>query len=178
MITIIITAIYSWVIVRPPREDHSYIYIYLYLYTNKLLLLLFFILVFLLIITMSVIVQVTTTIFTLQKCIVVSLLRKSALKLVVIGSIANLHIKTIVGVKIVKRIEPWRNNANRQQHFDRKISPSTHHHLCREKKKREKEKWKGNRNAVLSYLLKIYKDHNAADSEMKIVLSPRRKEKY
>ena len=47
-----------------------------------------------------------------------------------------------------------------------------------EKKKREKEKWKGNRNAVLSYLLKIYKDHNAADSEMKIVLSPRRKEKY
>ena len=87
-------------------EGRSLIYIYLYLYTNKLLLLLFFILVFLLIITMSVIVQVTTTIFTLQKCIVVSLLRKSALKLVVIGSIANIHIKTIVGVKIVKRIEP------------------------------------------------------------------------
>ena len=55
-----------------------------------------------------------------QKCIVLSLLRKSVLKLVVIGSITNIHMKNTVGVKIVKTIEPWRNNASRQQHFFRK----------------------------------------------------------
>ena len=55
---------------------------------------------------MSVIVQVTTITFIVQKCIVVSLLHKSALKLVVIGSLPNIHMKNSVGIKIVKMIEP------------------------------------------------------------------------
>ena len=55
---------------------------------------------------MSIIVQVTTIKFIVQKCIVVSLLRKSALKVVVIGSITDIHKKNSVGVKIVKTIEP------------------------------------------------------------------------
>ena len=51
---------------------------------------------------MLVILQVTTITFIVQKCIVVSLLRKSVLKLVVIGSITKIHTKNSVGVKIVK----------------------------------------------------------------------------
>ena len=50
--------------------------------------------------------QVTIIKFIVQKCIVVSLLRKSAFKLVVIGLITNIHMKNSVGVKIVKTIEP------------------------------------------------------------------------
>ena len=34
------------------------------------------------------------------------------------------------------------------------------------------------KRCIKSYLLKISKDHNVGDSELKIVLSPRRKEKY
>ena len=62
---------------------------------------------------MLVIVQVITTKFTVQKCMVVSLLRKSALKLVVIGSIKNIHTKNWA-VKICKTIEPYRNNTSRE----------------------------------------------------------------
>ena len=64
--------------------------------------------VFLQIIKMLVILQVTTIKLIVLKCIVVSLLLKSALKLVVIGSVTT--------------------------HFDRKISPSAHPHFCCEKK--------------------------------------------
>ena len=40
-------------------------------------------------------------------CVFKALLqRKSALKLVVIGSIANIHMKNSVGVKMIKTIEP------------------------------------------------------------------------
>ena len=54
---------------------------------------------------MLVIVQVTTIKFIVQKCIVVSVLRKSALKFVAIRSITNTHMKKSVGVKIVKMIQ-------------------------------------------------------------------------
>ena len=54
---------------------------------------------------MSVVVQAITTKFIVQKFIAVSLLRKSALKLVVLGSITNIHMKNRA-VKIVKTIEP------------------------------------------------------------------------
>ena len=66
---------------------------------------------------MSVIVQVTTITFIVQKCIVVSLLRKSVLKLVVIGSITNIHTKNSVGVKIVK----WSGHKG-TTHVDSNIS--------------------------------------------------------
>ena len=52
-----------------------------------------------------VIVKVTTIKFIFQKCRVVSLLRKSALKFVVIGTITNIHMKNTVGFKIVKTIK-------------------------------------------------------------------------
>ena len=95
--------------------------------------------VFLQIIKMPVIVQVKTIIFIVQKCILVSLLRKSAFKLVVIGSITNIHIKNSIGVKTVQMIEPYRNNTSRKQHFDKKISPSAHPHFCREKKNKKRK---------------------------------------
>ena len=96
-----------------------YIYLYIYIYTQKnkiinltyihlkvtavLLVVNFF--SALQIIKMSVIVQAITTKFIVQKFIAVSLLRKSALKLVVLGSITNIHMKNRA-VKIVKTIEP------------------------------------------------------------------------
>ena len=56
----------------------------------------------------------------------------------VLGSITNIHMKNSVGVKIVKTIEPLRNNTSRQQHFNIKISPSAHPHLYGENKRQNK----------------------------------------
>ena len=70
---------------------------------------------------MMVIIKVTTIKFIVQKCIVVSLLRQSAMKFVVIGSIKNIHMKTLWASKLSKR------SSHKGTHVDSNISIEKSH---------------------------------------------------
>ena len=47
------------------------------------------------------------------------------------------------------------NNASKEQHFNIKISPSAHRHLCSEKKTKQNRKIKGNRNKTKQFIIDI-----------------------
>ena len=90
---------------------YIYIYIYIYIHENKMIfgVLVFSPQFFFRSLRFWLCVYKWKPLNSLSK--VVSLLRKSALKLVVIRSITNIHVTKSAGVKIVKTIEPWRNTS-------------------------------------------------------------------